>query len=157
MKEKLAKVKQISAGPLFKAKQCCIRKDIFVIRMANVEASNTERDEIKIKEGKTYTKQKHEANDVLESGVSLKKMTNKQFLALLCPLKRKGDGAIPTLKKYTVERYDQIKHRLPLIFDSVVETVSYDHYDESEELTLTEDSMQQNYEEAAEAMVFLSE
>ena len=50
MKEKLAKMKQITAGQLFKAKGCRIGKDIFDIYMANVEANKKERDEAMRKE-----------------------------------------------------------------------------------------------------------
>ena len=90
-------------------------------------------------------------------GVSLDKMTNKQLLTLIRPLKLKGDIAMPTLKKDMVERYNQTKHRPPITFDPVVESVSYEDRDESEELTLTEESMQQDNDEAAAAMMFLSE
>ena len=150
LKERLSKMKQITAGQLFKAKGCRIGKDIFAIRTENAEANKKERDNIMRKEKENYLKWQQEASDVLASGVTLDKMTNKQLLALLRPLKRKGDKAMPTTKRDRIARYNETKHRPPLTFDSVAEIVINNESDH-------EETMQDDIDEAAEAMLFLSE
>ena len=162
MKQKLEKMKQITAGQLFKAKGCRIGKDIFGVHMANIKAEEAKRKENMRNEKDKYTAMQTEATNLLASGVELSKMTNKQLLVLLRPLTRKEDGPMPTVKKVMLERYEQWKNRPLLTFDQVHEAVNNDDSEsddtETTSIALIEegDTEQEQEQDAASSMMMLS-
>ena len=52
------------------------------------------------------------ANELMQTTpVDVTKISNKNILVLLKPLKRKDDGPMPTVKKAMLQKYDEWKHR----------------------------------------------
>jgi len=120
-KERLQQIKAFTAGQVFRAKGCRVGKDI---RDIYLDRSADEKCEGNIKHWQgqeTYSKIQEEVKALLLSNVELANMTVKQLLILLCPLKRKENGATPILKKMMLEKYGQWKDLLRLIFEDLTD------------------------------------
>ena len=116
--DKLRTIKTMTAGQLFKAKGCRIGKDIMDIYNENIAAVAEEKVTKRRKNREDYIAMQHAANELMRTTpVDITKMSNKNLLVLLKPLKRKDDGPMPTKKQAMLQKYNEWKHRPPLTFD----------------------------------------
>ena len=86
---------------------------------------------------------------VLASGIDIVKMTNKQLLIIIRPLKRKEDGALPSVKKVMLQKYEEWKMRPPPTFEDEEEV----SFLTSNEEDITTDDNENSFLMAEEAAV----
>ena len=120
--EKLRSIISITAGQLFKAKGCRIGKDIMDIYNENTATIAKEKVTKHRKHREEHITMQDAANELMRTTpVDVTKMSNKNILVLLKPLKRKNDGPMPTVEKAMLKKYDEWKHRPPLTFDDEID------------------------------------
>ena len=160
LKEKLIESKRITAGRLFKAGSCRIGKTIFDLHKEKRFKEEQERTQALQTTKETYRKAKEAAAAVIATQPDPSKWSIAQLKVMLKPLKKKEDGAMPTLKAKMLEKYLLWMQRDPPSFDdaavvlaaaaakgTVAVEAAGEEEDQDDELTTEE--------EAVEAMLSL--
>ena len=120
-------MKSITAGQLFKAKGCRIGKDIMDIYNENTAAMAKEKVTKRRKDREEYIKMQDAVNRLMRATpVEVSKISNKNILVLLKALKRKDDGAMPTVKKAMLQKYNEWKDRPPLTFNEIDDEIGHE-------------------------------
>ena len=124
LEEKLREMKRFTAGKLFNAKTCRVGRTMLEVHEENVKAIEDERKRKESVAALKYREYKAESDKLLLTGVLPQNMNRTQLRIILLPLKRKEDGAMPTVKAKMIAAYESWKERQPPVFNETNELVS---------------------------------
>ena len=116
--------KKITAGRLFKAGSCRIGKTIFDLHNEKRLKEEQERTQALESTKETYRLAREAATAVSAVQPDPSKWNIAQLKVMLKPLKKKEDGAMPTLKAKMLEAYLLWKERDPPVFDDAAEVLA---------------------------------
>ena len=121
-KERLLDTGKLTSATLFLNRENKIGRDCFSFLAVKKEEKEKAKKEVVRKARNDYMSIKREAEPYLlliKGGTSPSKLKNKELNTVLKSLKRdpKADGAIPTVKKEMLAKYEEWKDRLPPIFE----------------------------------------
>ena len=104
LKDRIKEGKKVTDGKLFLAGSCRLGKTVFdVVR----ESKEKHQQALKEKQNKaydTYQKKVEKAEALKAQGKPNQSLTNDELKILLAPLKRRGDGAMPTKKEMLLQK-----------------------------------------------------
>ena len=140
IKEKLEAAKRVTSGIVFASGTSRLGKTVFDVCKENQERRKAEiMDKIKKEEAK-YQQHVKEAHAVFDKKSDINKMTIKELTTICKPLKRKGDGKMPTKKASLIAKYREWNGRPVPLFDYTTiqaEIVLNDNDDEQIETDAT--------------------
>ena len=108
--------KAMTAGRIFKHGKVLLDSKVLECQ----ELKQTKKDTIEREKGekfvKEYKEKKRKYEEVMKLALPPASLSNEQLKAVCAFKKRKGDKAIPTVKKLLLERYNEtiVRHDLPL-------------------------------------------
>ena len=108
LKERLSLVKKVTAGQLFKNGSCLVGKDVFEIASKKHRAKLAATKKLKDKNKNKVDKLRAEVVQIKLLRLAPEKMNGAQLRSMVSYYKKKGDGALPTLKKHLLELYKKM-------------------------------------------------